>query len=185
MAIYVTSDLHLGHDRDFIFGPRGFTNVDDHDRTIIKNWNSVVKDGDTVYLLGDLMLGDNEKGIEKLKQLKGTINIVLGNHDSKNRIEMYKELGDRFHILGYKAKLRYKKYDFLLSHYPTITTNINTNWQELNLHKEVINLCGHSHTKNKFKDLGTGLVYHVELDAHNNKPVSLDTVIADLEDKFN
>lgn len=35
--IYVTSDLHLGHDREFIYGPRSFSNVTEHDETIVKD----------------------------------------------------------------------------------------------------------------------------------------------------
>ena len=49
------------------------------------------------------------------------------------------------------------------------------------LKKKLINLCGHTHTDNKFKDMDKGLIYHVELDAHNNKPVLLDDIIDDLK----
>ena len=31
-------------------------------KEIVENWNSKVKDNDIVYVLGDLMLGNNEKG---------------------------------------------------------------------------------------------------------------------------
>ena len=49
--IYVTSDLHFGHDREFIFGPRGFKTIQEHDEAIIQNWNSVVTKSDLVYIL--------------------------------------------------------------------------------------------------------------------------------------
>ena len=88
--IYFTSDLHFGHNRDFIFGPRGFTNVQDHDETIIKNWNALVQPNDTVYILGDIMLNDNVKGVRNFNRLNGTKFIILGNHDTKERKEIYK-----------------------------------------------------------------------------------------------
>ena len=67
--IWCSSDLHFGHDRQFMYGPRGFSSIEEHDATIIENWNKIVKPNDTVYLLGDLMLNDNENGIKKLNQL--------------------------------------------------------------------------------------------------------------------
>lgn len=65
--VYFTSDLHLGHDKDFIYKERGFDNINSHDIAILKNWNSVVTPDDIVYVLGDLMLGDNSTGMSILK----------------------------------------------------------------------------------------------------------------------
>lgn len=67
--IYVTSDLHFGHAKQFIYEPRGFPNIVDHDEEIIKRWNELVQPEDEVYILGDLMLKDNEHGLECLKRL--------------------------------------------------------------------------------------------------------------------
>ena len=83
--IYLSSDLHFFHDKDFIYKPRGFENILDMNETILKNWNNTVSEEDEVYLLGDLMLGDNNKGIELIKQLNGKIHVILGNHDSATR----------------------------------------------------------------------------------------------------
>ena len=68
--IWLTSDLHFGHDREFIWGPRGFKNVHEMNEAIIKNWNTAVAPEDEVYVLGDLMLNDNEHGMECLRRLK-------------------------------------------------------------------------------------------------------------------
>ena len=67
---WVTSDLHLGHDRDFVWGPRGFTSVEEHDAEIIRLWNETIPHEADVYVLGDLMLGNNAEGIEKLERTK-------------------------------------------------------------------------------------------------------------------
>jgi calcineurin-like phosphoesterase family protein len=82
--------------------------------------------------------------------------------------------------MGYADILKYNGYRFYLSHYPTIVSNYD---DDKPLKKRTINLCGHTHTNNKFADINKGLIYHCELDAHNCTPVSLDQVILDMEQK--
>lgn len=89
--IWFTSDTHFGHQKDFLFGPRGFASSEEHDVAIIKNWNSIISPDDEVYHLGDVMLGDNEHGIKCLEQLNGRIHILIGNHDTDTRIQLYKQ----------------------------------------------------------------------------------------------
>ena len=174
--IYISSDLHLNHNRDFIFKFRGFDSVYDMNEAIINNWNSIVKPEDNVYILGDLMLGDNEAGIKLIKQLKGNIHIILGNHDSDPRIELYNTCSNVVETV-YATLLKYDGYTFYLSHFPALTSNVG----DKGLKRRIINLCGHTHTKDKFEHMSLGTIYHCELDAHNMKPVSIDTVIKDLE----
>lgn len=172
--IYFTSDLHFGHDKLFLYGPRGFTNIQEHDETIIKNWNSIVTPDDIVYVLGDLMLNDNAHGVECVNKLNGHLKVILGNHDTIERTSIYEgEQLKNVEVLGYAVPLRYKKFNFFLSHYPTITNNYDSD----KLYKIVVNLCGHTHTNNRFVDADKGMIYHCELDAHNNKPVSIEEVI--------
>ena len=89
--IFFTSDPHLGHDKEFIFKPRGFESVYEMNEAIVSNWNSVVGPEDEVYLLGDVMLGNNEVGTKLLHSLKGKIHIIRGNHDTNSRMACYKE----------------------------------------------------------------------------------------------
>ena len=174
--VYFTSDLHLGHDKDFIYKERGFDNINSHDIAILKNWNSVVTPDDIVYVLGDLMLGDNSTGMSILKQLNGTIYIILGNHDTDPRIALYKTLPYVADI-SFADRIRYKGYTFFLSHYPMCTGNLDDGAP---IKARVINLCGHSHIKNRFKDMDKGLIYHVEIDCHNNFPISFDEILFDI-----
>lgn len=176
--IFITSDLHLGHDRDFIWGPRGFNSVEEHDRAIIENWNSVVEWDDEVWVLGDLVLGDSEAGCRKLNQLAGNIRIIYGNHDTATRIQMYANIRPTILGMGLAYILKYQGYSFYLSHYPTLTSNLDN---DKPLKRRVINLCGHVHTNDKFLDMDKGLIYHIELDAHDNKPILLDTIIEDIK----
>lgn len=182
--IYITSDLHFGHDKDFLYKPRGFNCIEDHDEAIINNWNSCVTDEDDVFVLGDLMLGDNEHGIECINRLNGKIHIITGNHDTDNRLAVYRSLLGKkniYSVYQLAKRVKYRKYNFYLSHYPTLIGNYDI---DKPLRARVINLCGHTHTKDKWQDFDYSLIYHVELDAHNNHPVLLDTIIDDIKERL-
>ena len=176
--IYLTSDLHFCHNKDFIYQPRGFPSIEEHNETIIKNCNSLVTPEDDLYILGDLMLMDNEKGLECIKRLNGKKHFIIGNHDSKNRIKIYEENG--LINEGNAATIKYRKYNFYLSHYPTITSN----GEIKSLHQVTCNLFGHTHSKELFYE-DIPYIYNVALDAHNCFPVSLDTIIDDMKDFMN
>lgn len=176
--IYLTSDLHFGHDRSFLYEPRGFKNIIEHDEAIISNWNSVITNEDIVYILGDCMLNNNEHGMDCLRQLSGKKFIVPGNHDTDNRRKLYEEV-EFLTLLPEAIRLTYKKYHFFLCHYPVMTGNL----EKEHPRQMTLCLCGHTHSKAKFyNDLP--YIYNVALDAHDNKPVSLDQIIEDMKNKF-
>lgn len=176
--IYLTSDLHFCHSKSFIYEPRGFTSIEEHNEAIIKNFNSIIKPEDELYILGDLMLCDNERGLECLRQLNGNKHFIYGNHDTPARCRLYSEIG----IIdeGYATMLKYKKYYFYLSHYPTVTSNGEIE----SLHQVTCGLSGHTHSKDKFYN-NISYLYNVAVDAHNCFPVSLDTIVEDMKIKFN
>lgn len=177
--VFVTSDLHLMHNKPFLYEPRGFTCIEEHDETIVKNWNEIVKYNDEAFILGDLMLMDNDAAMKYLKRLNGKIHVILGNHDSAVRAKLYADNG--FDVLGYAYPYRLKGYNLFMTHYPTITSNYDINKP---LKSRVINVCGHSHTKNRFQDIDKGLIYHCELDAHENKPVNIEKIIPDIRKNY-
>ena len=175
ILIYVTSDTHFCHDKPFIYKERGFNDIDEMNNVIIENWNKLIKPNDTVIHLGDVMLNNNEEGIKCLESLNGNITIIIGNHDTNRRINLYKEAKNVTNV-EFGTRLNYKGYSFFCSHYPSICSNFDMNEP---LKKQVINLCGHSHTVNHFADMDKdkGYIYHCELDAHSMYPVSIDTII--------
>lgn len=175
--IYFTSDLHLYHNREFLFTPRGFSNVEDMVNTFLKNYYDAVTDEDDVYILGDLILNDNDRGIEALKTLKGKLHIILGNHDTDTRVELYKKLPNVVEVC-YSTIIKYKKYRFYLSHYPTITGCL----ENKHLSEMLINLYGHTHQKTNFYN-DMPFMYHVGLDSHDMKVVSIDQIIEDCKKK--
>ena len=170
--IFLCSDTHFGHDREFLWGPRGFTNYVEHDTAVIENWNNVVTDDDIVYHLGDVMLGDNNYGMGCLAMLNGQIKIIPGNHDTPTRLELYKKLPN-VEVLGLAEMIKYKKYNFYLSHHPTLTSNLE---KAPYLRMHLINMYGHTHqTKRFFND--TPFMFHVGLDSNNCTPILIDDAI--------
>ena len=170
--LFFTSDLHFGHNKEFLYRPRGFDNIFMHDATIISNWNGVVKPADDIFILGDLMLRYNEYGTWCLNQLNGRKHIVLGNHDSAPRQQIYMNMPSVIDML-LADQIKIGKYRFFLCHYPTLTDNFDRSRKMFNLH-------GHTHSPDKFQFIDY-CCYNVALDAHNNTPVEIETIIHDLQ----
>ena len=178
--IWFTSDLHFSHNREFIYGPRGFSNVEDMNRAIVENFNKVVGPNDDVYILGDVCLGGGSDEAmrankEMISSLKGKLHIILGNHDSDARIEMYKNCHNVVEVVDAKF-FKYDGWTFFLSHYPSNTSNLE---KEFSKHC-VLNLYGHTHQKSNFYN-GIPYMYHVGVDSHNCSPVSIDTILKDIK----
>ena len=172
--IWFSSDLHFNHNREFIYQARGFETLEEMNQTIIERFNSLVKPEDDLYLLGDIMLGKLEDSKPLVAALNGKKHFIIGNHDNSNRVKFYKTLSDD---VTYANILDAAKHRFYLSHYPTLTSNLD---EGAPIKARVINLCGHSHIKNRFKDMDKGLIYHVEIDCHNNFPISFDEILFDI-----
>lgn len=70
MNFYI-GDPHLGHKAIIRLCNRPFADVDEMDETIISNWNSRMTNGDTVFILGDMMYRNQKAPSEYLKRFKG------------------------------------------------------------------------------------------------------------------
>lgn len=171
--IYITSDWHFNHDKPFLYEPRGFSSIYKMNEAIIKNHNEIVNSEDDVFCLGDCMLGDNEEGLKLIKQLKGKIHIILGNHCTNTRAELYETCYNVVDI-AFAGRLNYMGYHFYLTHYPTLIGNYD---EDKPLKKQMINLCGHSHTIDPFYHWELGKIFHTEMDTNNCYPWRLDEII--------
>ena len=120
---YYIADLHFGHSKlNSDMDRRGFESGEAMNEYMIRQWNSRVRNGDEVVILGDFCIspkGDEVNAI--LERLTGKKYLIVGNHDrylkSKkfnlkllDGIEPYKELNDN------KRKI-------ILSHYPVMCYN--------------------------------------------------------------
>ena len=116
MDNFITSDLHLGHANIIRYCKRPWLKSDDLDEkgawkfpylatkrvsemntALIANWNSRVKDGDTIFHVGDFCFknspggkegeGDTNKSKHYIDQLNGDIIFIKGNHDKNNSVK--------------------------------------------------------------------------------------------------
>ena len=114
---FVISDHHFGHQNSWEKfkladgSPlRPFTSNDEMNQTMIDRHNAKVKEHDTVYFLGDVVI--NRKHLHLVKQLNGRKILIRGNHDIF-RDEDYREVGFE-QIHGVRVFVD----KFILSHIP-------------------------------------------------------------------
>lgn len=170
--IYFTADWHFCHDRDFIYKERGFNSVEEMNEKIVQKFNALVDPDDTIYVLGDCALNDTETAIKYMKRLNGNKFLVIGNHDSEAKIQRYVEENIFKDIsFGYRIKASKRQW-FFLSHYPSLVSNFDDPTKVYNIH-------GHTHGKEKFQIEG-GKNYCAGLEAHNCWPVSIETILNDI-----
>lgn len=89
--IWFISDTHFCHDNILTFKGddgtlirQGFKDVAHMNEAMVENWNSVVKDGDHVWHLGDVFMKPKQRSAyldNLLRSLKGRKRLVAGNHD--------------------------------------------------------------------------------------------------------
>lgn len=129
--VFIISDTHFNHRAVLRFERGEFKTIKEHDEYIIKKWNSVVKDDDIVFHLGDLGLGSRNEIEEIVKRLNGHKILIRGNHDNFN---------DEFYLkIGFEEVYRNPVYigKIVLSHFPL--------YEALN-NPYIINVHGHLHS---------------------------------------
>lgn len=145
--VWFISDLHLSHSSILYFHKwrRDACGVsldelredrnkctEQHDEWLINLWNSTVKKGDFIYIIGDLCLGNKERTERVLSRLHGRKYLIRGNHDkSCNGLERYFEwVGDIKEV-----KFNHDQFNFIkegetfcceLCHYPLLSWNRRT-----------------------------------------------------------
>lgn len=178
--VWVTSDLHLGHDKPFVWEARGFDSIQEMNQTIIKNLQeTITKPTDELYICGDVTLGEIDR--ELLLQIPGCVHIILGNHDTDARAQVYKDLG---WSISYGERIKYTdgtkrgKMSFILTHYPTLTSNPGDRPNQC-----VVNLSGHTHSPQKWIP-DYPFIYNVTCDANDCSPVALSTIVNFMKEKI-
>lgn len=114
MSKFYISDLHIGHANVIGFDNRPFVSVEQMDATLIRNWNSVVRPGDTVYVLGDMFWRTGREAVPVLKKLNGQKFLIKGNHDRCND----RDFRDQFVKITEYLEVEDKERKVVLCHYP-------------------------------------------------------------------
>lgn len=165
--IYVISDPHINHANILTFfdkkgeKTRNFLSVDHMNEVLLDNWNSVVKPGSIVYVLGDTFFGDVDFFKSFWPKLNGSKRLVVGNHDD---IKFLSSGGFFKDTLFWRI---FKEHNLLLHHVPLHPTSLLRGKDEFPLFQ----VHGHTHTNGSPK-LGPYTSVCVEL--RNYTPVHIE-----------
>ena len=173
-GLFFTSDTHFNHNKIIEFCKRPFESIEEHDKTLIDNWNSVVGIDDTVFHLGDFCFGGSPKWKQIREQLNGHIILIKGNHDDKN---LQQSLYTLFEDVLYQARIIVNGRNIYLNHFPFLCFAHG----DVGIYKDSysIQLFGHIHSgpNSTSSDLKRSSIlyptqYDVGVDNNNYKPIS-------------
>jgi calcineurin-like phosphoesterase family protein len=141
---------------------RPFSSTHEMNEYMIDKWNSVVKEQDYVYHMGDVTFRYDGAFVALMQRLKGRKRLILGNHD---RIKGTKLL-DFFEKLDlWKG---FKEFDFTCSHIPLKLDSLRDG--HFNVH-------GHVHQNS----LSDPHYINVSVEVRDYTPVHLDTILEEIK----
>ena len=169
--IYFTADLHFYHEKVIKHTNRPFTDAEEMNWVLVRNWNRLVMPQDEIYILGDVTMKGPALAMEILRQLNGKKYLIRGNHDKfLDREEfdcsVYEWVRDYYELTWQNQK-------FILFHYPIEECN--------HFFRGAIQLHGHQHNHEdyNFRNLEAGIRrFDVGVDANQMKPVSVEDIQA-------
>lgn len=135
--IYYTSDIHLDDQKIFDKCNRPFCGLEEYKNEIIRRWNNKVNDGDTVYILGDIVEDTSVESIETFRLLNGIKHLIIGNHDLKLLDRIRKS--NIFETIDFMSLIEDDGRKVCICHYPVM------DWMEFN--RNGIHVYGHIHNK--------------------------------------
>lgn len=176
--IFFWSDLHLGHNKPFLYGNRGFATVEDHDKYIVEKWNETLNNDSTIFLLGDTIFGHNAE--QRLKEFFDAVNfsnvvLLAGNHNAGYKqlfTENYQPSDTNKSIFYCPPYLEtiINKQAIILSHYPIASWNGQ---------KDSYHIHGHCHS-NLTIDLGRAIDVGIE---NYKEPLNIDDALVELKSR--
>ena len=158
--IYLIANTHFNHNNIIKYCNRPFKDIEEMNKSIINNWNSIVDKDDIVYHLGDFLLGDNISDF--VSKLNGKIYLVRGNHDGKS-INFYNNIG----LEVAPTKIRLDEYKIILSHRPLEDRGISNGY---------INVHGHIHNGKLDSSFDPSKHKCVSVEMIDYKPVEINKV---------
>jgi calcineurin-like phosphoesterase family protein len=159
---FVIGDHHFGDPNIIPYNNRPFVSVEEMNRFMIDQWNSVVTNNDTVFVLGDFFDFDHCDDIqvfEILDYLQGHIVLIAGNHDRGN-LDVFRAYG--IEVIEYPI---IKDGFWFLSHEPMFVTET----------APYANIFAHVHLNPMYKTVSSRS-FCVSVERHDYKPVLLSEV---------
>ena len=136
--IFFTSDTHFGHTNIIKYCKRPFNSLEEHDETLIKNWNNKVGENDIIFHLGDFAFGSEKQWMNYLEQLNGKKYLIIGNHDWRRIVNQHKW---RFEMMTQQINMKIGSRHVILNHYPMLA--FSGAWRGVDA---TYQLFGHVHT---------------------------------------
>ena len=164
---FFISDTHFGHANILQYEPSRLelgSTVEEMDEGLIERWNSVVRDKDVVYHVGDVAIP--RRGLKCLARCNGRKKLIKGNHDIFNLKDYTEYFED---IIGV---MNMPKLGWVCTHIPIYENQFYGRWRR--------NIHGHLHGKRVLrKDGGIDERYvNVCVEHTNYTPIDLEEVKA-------
>ena len=177
---FFLSDTHFNNENIIRYCNRPFANAAEMNETIIKNWNAIVANGDTVHVLGDFILGSPETIPEILNRLNGKIHLVRGNHDTPRKLGIYEQYPEKIIV----KDIEYVSFGglwFVCCHFPITDEGFLDMVTKDN--SEVVVLHGHVHDKEPFCDIEHHK-FNLSVDVTEFSPVPISNIHAIVRQHF-
>ena len=200
--IRFTSDNHHFHNKEFLWGKRGFKDVTEHHEALVSGWNRVCNENTIVFHLGDFIFGDPEgklfyQVIDRL--IFKELYLLTGNHNSGQRAAYYTKLlqafpnaeVDNFEVYPLRTVINGKNVTFLssyaeisinrqnvvLCHYPIASHS--------GLANGTIHIAGHAHGnyKGTHPSTSTTKCMDVGVEVIGVEPITFKSIKRGLENK--
>ena len=163
---WLISDLHFDHENIIKYCKRPFKDKEEMNQTLLENWNSTIKETDTVFFLGDMAFGKGSHSSDYwLKKLNGKIYFIKGNHEKVHYETSYNQ-----------AILNYKGNKFFLVHDPSL---VPKHWNGWVIH-------GHHHNNHldKYPLVNKqNKTINVSCELTEYKPIKLSEIISKIKEK--
>lgn len=167
---FVTADLHFGHQKIMEYENRPFASVEIMNETMIQNWNRVVSNQDTVFVLGDVSFLDQENTKAIVERLHGHKILIMGNHDQNHSINWWLEVGFQ----------EVSNYPIIVDEFIVMSHNPPSYYNEATPY---FYLYGHVHASEMYQTI-TKQTACVSVERWEYTPVTIDRIKTLLQEKF-
>lgn len=175
--VFFTSDTHFSHGNVMRFCHRPFRCTEEMDTAMVENWNRVVDDESIVFHLGDFAFGNLSRWEEIRSRLKGSIVLLLGNHDMRAFASGGSRFSALFEHVAQQMLIEVEHQKIYLNHYPLMC------YAGTYGHRPIWQLFGHLHLNKYYANLDSTraeysfpLQYDVGVDLNGFTPLSFTQI---------